>query len=105
MNPELQQRISAIKAECEEILRQDKEIMAAPWHADINYANDFVMSGKRYVCGLATMVGREPEFRFIAHSRNVSPAMARVVLMCIQWCVSQDDTFCLEHIANHWEGK
>lgn len=85
MNPtDLQTRIPSIKAECEEILRLSEKARPAPWHAEVTPSNDFVMSGRAYVCSLATLTGREDDFRFIVHARNVSPAMARVVLVTIK---------------------
>lgn len=85
MTPELQTRISAIKAECERVIELSEKATAGPWNAEITPSNDFVMAGPRYICTLATLSGRGDDFNFIAHSRNVSPAMARVVL----WAIDQ----------------
>lgn len=105
MNPELQQRIAAIKAECEEILRLSEKATPGPWRFVDSPSNQTVQGSTRPVCALATLSSRDDDFRFIAHARNVSPAMARVVMMTIDDGVAQGDDIFLEIIANRWEGK
>lgn len=92
MTPDLQTRIAAIKAECEEIIRLDKVATAGPWGVI-----DSCMA---------------PDAEFVIRARNVSPAMARIVLTTIQKLeecnmphlqIRIDQS--LESIASKWEGK
>lgn len=85
MNAELQTRIAAIKAECEKVIELDKLATAGPW-GEID----------------GTMA---PDAEFVIRARNVSPAMARVVLWSIRDAEMKCDNFLLRSIANQWEGK
>lgn len=98
MTTNLQTRIAAIKAECEEIIELSEKATAGKWQED----TAGVFTGGRDNPIVTTP--RYYDRAFIAHSRNVSPAMARVVLECIKWCESSN-TFAMERIANQWEGK
>ena len=105
MNPELQQRISHIKAECEEILRLGEKATPGPMKAG---TKGFTIGGLSYTpknVGTLDIPVTELDLAFIAHSRNVSPAMARVVVMVIDDGVAQGDDVFLEIIANQWEVK
>lgn len=110
MNPELEQRISAIKAACEEILRLSEKATAGPWSP----AGNLVKCRDGFVADCYGGEEMEEETaRFIAASRNVSPAMARVVLGVLERCNSLADErhhgrpylAMLEYIANQWECK
>lgn len=113
MTTDLQTRIAAIKAECKEIIRLEKSVVPNKWS---------IVPGSRG--GLYdTMVvsgGTDPTFvldgyrddcAFIAHFRNVSPAMARVVVAAISYLETRCELgsrlsgSALEDIANQWEGK
>lgn len=106
MNSDLQTSIAAIKAECENVLRLSEKATAGPWEADGFAGCDSVRSAdKTEVCYTSGRFIDEPacpDASFIAHARNVSPAMARVVLMMIDECQLREDW---ESIANQWEGK
>lgn len=116
MTTDLQSRIAAIKAECEEILKLSEKATAGPWRVYENmdntpYCGDYraIDAGRGYFSG-GTGFGlngflSSQDARFIAHSRNVSPAMARVVIDCIRWFTNMEDESALEDIANRWEGK
>ncbi len=80
MTTDLQARIAAIKAECEEILRLSEKATAGPWRA----AGNLVKCHDGFVADCYGGEEMEEETaRFIAASRNVSPAMARVVVATI----------------------
>ena len=117
MNTELQQRIAAIKEECEEILRQE-QLIAGPgkWEAQLDdTGKPCIMCDEYYVAEMTMLApgnGKDCTMQenaaFIAHSRNVSPAMARVVLATIRWFEELGEhrsVAPLEHLANQWEGK
>lgn len=131
MTTELQTRISAIKAECEEILRLDGLATAGPW--GINKYDDVICDAGIVAETFSAAIPMFPAIvvhtnaRFIAHSRNVSHAMARVVLSALECLENQvnepgwsghmcdnDGMGCpacdlaekrLESIAEQWEGK
>lgn len=112
MLTDLQTRIAAIKAQCKKIIRLNENATPGPWSAD----EDCVMSTHGIV---GYSVNSDDEAEFIAHSRNVSPAMARVVVQLIEYVEAETecaDESCmcydhkpaiamLERIANQWEGK
>jgi hypothetical protein len=100
VNPELQQRIAAIKAECEEILRLSEKANGGSWKAE---GNSVWGINHDKIC-----ISSPSDAPFIAHARNVSPAMARVVLATIRWFEELGEhrsVAPLEHLANQWEGK
>lgn len=109
MNSDLQKRIAAIKAECEEMLRRDLEMgEPAEWKPIVGQVidrhNELIAQ-----CDFSSTAA------FIAHSRNISPKMARVVLGAIKmyetaaaiWASPEGlaAAMYLEEIANQWEGK
>lgn len=102
MTTDLQTRIAAIKAECEEILRLSEKATAGPWSPDEKFVDS---AGRGPEIAMCNGYGRESNAAFIAHARNVSPAMARVVIDCIRWFTNMEDESALEDIANQWEGK
>lgn len=102
MNTDLQTRIAAIKAECERVIELDKLASVAPWESlQLRRA---IVSGDCAEVMSDGMTSRV-DYDFIAQSRNVSPAMARVVLGSIQYAEMECDNFLLRCIANQWEGK
>ena len=114
MKPDLQQRIVAIKAECEEILKLSEKATPGPWEvlADSRPWEVWDKAGQHQIANLSPrrafssgMSTTKDNARFIAASRNVSPAMARVVVMVIDDGVAQGDDVFLEIIADRWEGK
>jgi hypothetical protein len=122
---DLSASIAAIKAECEEILRLSEKATAGPWSVSTNNTTD--PGGQPLFPGVRDSKGEllldvfgfsdtvKADASFIAASRNVSPAMARVVVGAInRWEVlapvwSTGSGLCaqlaLEEIANQWEGK
>ena len=105
MTIDLQTRIAAIKAECEQIIFLSEKAHKAPWHAKIEPNRELLMVGQKVLLAAGEFARRDDDIRFIAHSRNVSPAMARVVIDCIRWFTNMEDESALEDIANQWEGK
>lgn len=117
MTTDLQSRIAAIKAECEEIIRLDKLATAGPWMphsvSDEHSTFDFIIDDCE--CDASSAYIYDHNAHFIAHSRNVSPAMARVVMdtisrwehMATEWSSESGmlAQIALEEIANQWEGK
>lgn len=120
MNPELQQRIAAIKAECEEILRLSEKATAGPWSVSTN--NTTEPGGQPLFPGVRDSKGEllldvfgfsdtvKADASFIAASRNVSPAMTRVVVIALDALEKSahywvDNKTALESIADQWEGK
>lgn len=118
MNPDLQQRISAIKAECEEILRKE-QLIAGPGKWSVGRDDSGRPCVMRYEWYVAEMTEYSPgngkectmteNASFIAHARNVSPAMARVVLGALAEAEKMKDMeggdMWLESIADQWDGK
>lgn len=122
MNSELQQRIAAIKAECIRVVELSENATVGPWKNHLNW----VTRGPQSVAK-TLLKSKEYDASFIAHARNVSPAMARVVvaaLECLERQVNEPDWnshMCdndglgcraceladefLESIANQWEVK
>jgi len=113
MTQEQLQRIDAIKAECAKILRLEKAIVPNQWSVVPGRGNGLYDS-------MVVSGGSDPTFVidgyrddcvFIAHARNVSPAMARVALFAIeQFEIGANngdfsDKCSLESIADQWEGK
>jgi hypothetical protein len=89
-----------IKAECEEILRLSEKANGGPWKAE---GNSVWGINHDKIC-----ISSPSDAPFIAHARNVSPAMARVVLATIRWFEELGEhrsVAPLEHLANQWEGK
>lgn len=106
MNPELQQRIAAIKAECEEILRLSEKANGGSWKAE---GNSVWGINHDKIC-----ISSPSDAPFIARARNVSPAMARVVLCALrQWDAGPELGYvpqvvadvALETIADRWDGN
>ncbi len=116
MTTELQQRIAAIKAECEKVIQDDKPLLAR--HQLCGCVVCVCDCGVRcHGCGSNNCgkhpAGKIPNPVYVA-SRNVSPAMARVVVAAIgQWVVGPELGYvdqavadgALQGIANQWEGK
>lgn len=110
MTTDLQTRIAAIKAECEEILKLSEKAHQAPWHTKTEPNRELLMVGQKVLLAAGDFARRDDDIRFIAHARNVSPAMARVCLLAIKYAELQTDNLdagseLLRHIAKQWEGK
>lgn len=126
MNPELQARIAAIKAECEEILRLSEKATQGDWHVEKGRDHVWIGNKSSGSVNLWEIVHSKDiedfkdeaieqavnNARFIAHSRNVSPAMARVVLFTINQLIECDLSHmkhdmerALEMVVKRWEGK
>lgn len=114
MSTNLQARIAAIKAKCEEMLRLSAKATAGPWFSNGRYIG--TRFHKSYVGEARDENGNwcnteksNSDASFIAHARNVSPAMARVVLGTLAEAEKMKDMeggdMWLESIANQWEGK
>lgn len=111
MNTELKQRLDAIKAECKQIIALSEKAHQAPWHAKIEPNRELLMFGQKVLLAAGDFARRDDDIRFIAHARNVSPALARVVLCAIeQWEIMPEVEFIHHHVcesalkglANEW---
>lgn len=108
MNPDLQTSIAAIKAECEEILRLSEKATAGLWKSHLNW----VTRGPQSVAK-TLLKSKEDDASFIAHARNVSPSMARVVVATIKNIefalrIGKLSDAALEaatELVKQWEGK
>lgn len=124
MNADLQTRIAAIKAACEKVIELDELASAGPW-LTIEGKQRVISDdgGEVFRYGLCS----KNDCDLIAHYRNVSPAMSRVVLAALECLENQvnepgwsghmcdNDGMgcpacyiaekCLESIAEQWEGK
>src|SRR5574343_528046 len=118
MSTVLQTRLAAIKAKCEEMLRLSEKATQGDWH--VEKGRDHVWIGNKCIISvnLWEIVHSEDikdfkdeaieqavnNARFIAHARNVSPAMARVVLGTLAEAEKMKDMeggdMWLEEIAN-----
>lgn len=120
MNADLQARIAAIRAECEKVIELNAKLDPWKWKTRKQYIGDGhevypLVGNKRkpedigeWSSVAACEHQDKKDFhnaRFIAHSRNVSPAMARVIVMAIRYAEDTDDKILLLGIANQWEGE
>jgi len=75
----MKDQIEKLKQELREFIELSKTITAGPWKDDL----ETVWSGKEIaVCDFAELPN---DAGFIAHSRNISPAMAECLLSQIEW--------------------
>lgn len=124
MNEIFQTRIAAIKAECEEIIRLSEKATQGDWHVEKGRDHVWIGNKSSGSINLWEIVHDKDiedfkdeaieqavnNARFIATSRNVSPAMARVVLIALDALEKSahywiDNKTALESIADQWEGK